>query len=71
MIPARALSDWRACRLYVDNRGNYHLRREGSTSGSGPVAPYNKQLKRAVAGTEELHRLAKEPSGNMSPHNDN
>lgn len=53
---ARALSDWRMNRAYIDGRGNYHVKTEGRSSG--PIAPWNKAAKRAFPTVDDLHRAS-------------
>ncbi len=53
----QALADWNSEKAYVDGNGNYHIKTEGKVSG--PIAPWNKEVKRAFADTGEFHKAAK------------
>jgi hypothetical protein len=52
----QALKEWATNRAYVDGNGNYHVKGEGKRSG--PIAPWNKEVKRAFATTDEFHNAA-------------
>lgn len=56
-IIQQALADWNSGKSYVDGNGNYHVKREGKPSG--PIAPWNKEVKKAFADTGEFHKAAK------------
>lgn len=53
---AQALGDWRKGRAYIDGQGNYHVKRDGRSSG--PIAPWNKAAKRRFATVTDLHHAA-------------
>ena len=57
----QALVDWSANRAYIDNKGNYHIRKAG-TKGKGPIAPWNKEVKKYFASATELHEAAEKYS---------
>ena len=43
---APAFDAWNANLLYVDNAGNYRLRAKATSGTRGPVAPWNRDIKR-------------------------
>lgn len=49
----QAKRDWRGGNAYIDNRGNYRIKREGSSSG--PIAPWNKEVKQHFLDVTEFH----------------
>lgn len=58
-----AYKAWTENRAYVDGAGNYHVRPESATptrSQRGPIAPWNKAVKRAFKDSAEFHRAAQE-----------
>ena len=55
----QAFADWSAGRAYVDDRGTYHVKAPGRSSG--PVAPWNKVAKRAFPDVGAFHRAAMPP----------
>ncbi|HEU4754917.1 MAG TPA: diguanylate cyclase, partial [Armatimonadota bacterium] len=64
----QALADWAAGRAYVDGAGNYRLKREPNPGAPthqsrGPIAPWNKEAKRAFARPEDLHAAAMQAAG--------
>lgn len=54
----RAFRDWNERRAYLDNGGNYRVRRSGGPSG--PIAPWNKEVKRLFADCGEFHLAAQQ-----------
>lgn len=54
----KGLAAWSDSRLYIDGQGNYHLRPEGKKTGTGPIAPWNKELKAAFKTSSDLHAAA-------------
>ena len=53
----QALQDWNSGKTYVDGQGNYHIKREGKPNG--PIAPWNKEVKKAFPDTGDFHKAAK------------
>ncbi len=53
----QAFRDWNERRAYVDNQRNYRVKRQGSSSG--PIAPWNKEVKRLFPSCAEFHAAAK------------
>jgi hypothetical protein len=53
---APAFAAWNANRLYIDNNGNYRLKRDGHTNG--PIAPWNKDIKRLFPDVTDFHNAA-------------
>lgn len=54
----QAFQDWRSRRAYVDNSGNYRVKSEGRSSG--PVAPWNKEVKAKFGSVKEFHDVAQQ-----------
>ena len=52
----QAFKDWKEDRAYIDNKGNYHVRK--GTSRSGPIAKWNKEVKAQYKTNEEFHKAA-------------
>lgn len=55
------LKAWAEGRAYVDGAGNYHLRPEAASPSHrprGPIAPWNKEVKRAFPDTGAFHEAA-------------
>jgi hypothetical protein len=50
-----AFQAWLTRKAYIDGRGNYHIRQAGP---SGPIAPWNKTIKRTFATVTDFHRAA-------------
>lgn len=51
----QAVKDWITNRAYLDNNGNYHVKREGHTKG--PIAKWNKSVKRVFKDVTEFHNF--------------
>jgi hypothetical protein len=51
----QAFRDWLANRAYIDGNGNYH--RKGPNV-RGPIAPWNKRVKRTFADCDDFHFAA-------------
>lgn len=59
----QAFADWNEHRAYLSNGGNYRVRKmesDGYLSSSGPIAPWNREVKRLFANCSEFHRAAQE-----------
>lgn len=54
----QAFADWNEHRAYLDNGGNYRVKRDGGSNG--PIALWNKEVKRLFADSGEFHRAARE-----------
>jgi hypothetical protein len=61
----QAFRDWNDGRAYTDGR-NYRVKL--GTSTSGPIASWNREVKRLFATCSEFHRAAKEVIGDGSEH---
>lgn len=53
-----AFREWNDRMAYVDGHGNYHVKIAHDCS-SGPIAPWNKEVKQAFATVEEFHDAAR------------
>jgi len=52
----QAMKDWKSGKAYLDNNGNYRLKRDGA--GRGPISPWNKEVKRTFRTSVEFHQAA-------------
>lgn len=50
----QAFQDWHERRAYIDGNGNYHVK--GERKSGGPIAPWNKEVKRTFANVSEFHK---------------
>lgn len=55
---AAAFEAWNANLLYVDNAGNYRLRAKPTSGTRGPIAPWNKDIKRLFRDAMEFGNTA-------------
>lgn len=56
----QAFADWNGGRAYVDDRGNYHVKRPGKSAG--PIAPWSRAVRRAYPDSGAFHAAATSPS---------
>ena len=56
----QAFIDWRTNRAYIDGNGNYHVRKEGRKTGRGPIAKWNRAVKRQFSNVTDFHNKAME-----------
>lgn len=61
----QAFRDWKERRAYIDNNGNYHVKAEGHPSG--PIAPWNKEVKKLFKNASELHAAARAEAESDQP----
>ena len=57
----QAFRDWNDSSAYLDNNGNYRVRTrdaDGYLSPNGPIASWNKEVKRTFASCAEFHAAA-------------
>jgi hypothetical protein len=57
----QAFRDWNDSSAYLDNHGNYRVRKrsaDGYLSPSGPIASWNKEVKRRFVNCSEFHAAA-------------
>lgn len=54
-----AITDWNSGAAYLDNAGNYRLKREDryGWASRGPIAWWNREIKHLITVTQ-LHRMA-------------
>ena len=55
-ILKQAYADWNNGKAYIDNNGNYHIRKTGSSSGA--IASWNKNIKTMYKDVSEFHQEA-------------
>jgi hypothetical protein len=64
-ILATAYQDWTANAAYIDGQGNYHVRK---TLSGGPIAPWNKTIKRLYANVSLFHAAANQHDAAQKAH---
>lgn len=67
----QAFEDWVAGRVYIDGNGNYHLRDASrGNPRKGPIAPWNKTIKRTFKTITDFHAAAVRATGGQVTDDD-